>query len=185
MVKRDFIRNIIIALIVIVAILLLRVFVFSTFRVHKDAANSYLSNGDVVVVKRNETPKYKDFIVYEVHGIFYISRIIGTEGKTATVMDDILYINNIAQDEPYLSQIKKHYLATSDSQTAFTSDFSLQTLTDNKYTVIPKGSYLVLNDNRQNTNDSRKFGLINGSQIKGVIRFKLLPLKDFGFMTEQ
>ena len=50
MVKRDFIRNIILVLIAILAIFLLRIFVFSTFKVHEDAANSYLSNGDVVVV---------------------------------------------------------------------------------------------------------------------------------------
>ena len=49
MVKRDFIRNIILVLIAILAIFLLRIFVFSTFKVHEDAANSYLSNGDVVV----------------------------------------------------------------------------------------------------------------------------------------
>ena len=185
MVKRDFIRIIIIALIAILAIFLLRIFVFSTFKVHEDAANSYLSNGDVVVVNRNRTPQYKDFIVYEVDGTFYISRVIATAGESATVMDDILYIDNEVQEEPYISQIKSEYLSTSDNQQAFTSDFSVNTITNNKYSEVPKGSYLVLNDDRQNTNDSRTFGLIKESQIRGVVTFKLLPLSKFGFITTE
>jgi len=185
MVKRDFIRNIIIALIAILAIFLLRIFVFSTFKVHEDAANSYLSNGDVVVVNRNRTPQYKDFIVYEVDGTFYISRVIATAGESATVMDDILYIDNEVQEEPYISQIKSEYLSTSDNQQAFTSDFSVNTITNDKYSEVPKGSYLVLNDDRQNTNDSRTFGLIKESQIRGVVTFKLLPLSKFGFITTE
>ncbi len=183
MVKRDFIRNIIIALIAILAIFLLRIFAFSTFKVHEDAANSYLSNGDVVVVNRNRTPQYKDFIVYEVDGTFYISRVIATAGESATVMDDILYIDNEVQEEPYISQIKSEYLSTLDNQQAFTSDFSVNTITNNKYSEVPKGNYLVLNDDRQNTNDSRTFGLIKESQIRGVVTFKLLPLSKFGFIT--
>lgn len=185
MVKRDFIRNIIIALIAILAIFLLRIFVFSTFKVHEDAANSYLSNGDIVVVNRNRTPRYKDFIVYEVDGTFYISRVIATAGESATVMDDILYIDNEVQKEPYISQIKSEYLSTSDNQQAFTSDFSVNTITNDKYSDVPKGSYLVLNDDRQNTNDSRTFGLIKESQIRGVVTFKLLPLSKFGFITTE
>ena len=185
MVKRDFIRNIIIALIAIFVLVLLRVFVFSTFRVHDDAANSYLSNGDVVVVNRNRQPQYKDFVVYEEDGTFYISRVIATPGQTATVMDDILYIDNVAKEEPYISQMKSKYTASSDSQMPFTSDFSIETLTDNKETKIPKGSSLVLNDDRQNTNDSRKFGLIKVKQIRGVVTFKLWPLSQFGFLTTE
>ena len=185
MVKRDFIRNIIIALIAIFVLVLLRVFVFSTFRVHDDAVNSYLSNGDVVVVNRNRQPQYKDFVVYEEDGTFYISRVIATPGQTATVMDDILYIDNVAKEEPYISQMKSKYTASSDSQMPFTSDFSIETLTDNKETQIPKGSYLVLNDDRQNTNDSRKFGLIKAKQIRGVVTFKLWPLSQLGFLTPQ
>jgi signal peptidase I len=185
MVKRDFIRNIIIALIAILVIFLLRIFVFSTFKVHEDAANSYLSNGDIVVVNRSQTPQYKDFIVYEVDGTFYISRVIATAGESATVMDDILYIDNEVKEEPYISQIKSEYLSTSDNQQAFTSDFSVNTITNDKYSEVPKGSYLVLNDDRQNTNDSRTFGLIKESQIRGVVTFKLLPLSKFGFITTE
>ena len=42
--------------------------------------------------------------------------------------------------------------------------------------------YMILNDNRQNMEDSRKFGLISKKQIKGVISFRVLPLQEFGFI---
>lgn len=185
MVKRDFIRNIIIVLIAILVLFLLRIFVFSTFKVHKDAANSYLSNGDVVVVNRNREPRYKDFIVYKKDDIFYISRVIATAGQSVIVMDDILYVNNKVKEEPYIGKIKSEYSSTSDTQQPFTSDFSVSTITNGKYDKIPKGYYLVLNDDRQNTNDSRDFGLIKESQIRGVVTFKILPLNKFGFITTE
>ncbi|MDU5407797.1 MAG: signal peptidase I, partial [Streptococcus agalactiae] len=50
---------------------------------------------------------------------------------------------------------------------------------------VPKGSYLVLNDNRQNKNDSRKFGLIKEKDIRGVITFKVYPLSEFGFTASE
>ncbi|MFS1664310.1 signal peptidase I [Streptococcus sp. zg-JUN1979] len=181
MVKRDFIRNIILAVIAVLAIFLLHRFVFSTFKVHDDAANTYLNSGDIVLVNKNKDPQYKDFIVYEEDGIYYISRIIGMPGEQVTVMDDILYINNLHQEEPYIEAIKAKYQSTNDNQIAFTSDFSVSSLTNGKEETIPKDRYLVLNDNRQNTNDSRRFGLINKKQIKGVISFKLYPFSEFGF----
>ena len=55
------------------------------------------------MVNRNRQPQYKDFVVYEEDGTFYISRVIATPGQTATVMDDILYIDNVAKEEPYIS----------------------------------------------------------------------------------
>ena len=42
MVKRDLIRNIILIVIALLVFFLLRIFVFSTFKVHEDASNAYL-----------------------------------------------------------------------------------------------------------------------------------------------
>lgn len=185
MVKRDLIRNIILIVIALLVFFLLKIFVFSTFKVHEDASNAYLKNGDVVLVNRNKEPQYKDFIVYKVKDIYYISRVIATEGQEATVMDDILYVDKAVKDEPYIESEKLKYQSSADGQTAFTSDFSIPSITKNKYTKVPKGYYLVLNDNRQNTNDSRRFGLIKESQIRGVISFRLFPLKNFGFVNAE
>ena len=55
-------------------------------------------------------------------------------------------------------------------------------LTGSDTKKISKDSYLILNDNRQDTKDSREFGLISSNQIKGVISFRIAPLKKFGFI---
>ena len=65
MVKRDLIRNIIIAVLAIVVILLLRAFVFSTHRVTEGQANDYIHAGDYVTFNKNVEPQKKDFILIQ------------------------------------------------------------------------------------------------------------------------
>ena len=103
MVKRDLIRNIIIAVLAIVVILLLRAFVFSTHRVTEGQANDYIHAGDYVTFNKNVEPQKKDFILYTVNGKEYIGRVIAGEGKSVTAMDDFLYVN-VAMEK---SSVKK------------------------------------------------------------------------------
>ena len=182
MVKRDLIRNIIIAVLAIVVISLLRVFVLSTHRVTEGQANDYIHAGDYVTFNKKVEPHNKDFILYTVNGKEYTGRVIADEGKSVTAMDDFLYVNDKPVEETYISKDKSAYLATVSPGNFFTDDFSIGTLTDNKQTKIKKGQYLVLNDNRRDTEDSRKFGIIEKDQIKGVISFRVYPLSRFGFV---
>ena len=96
-------------------------------------------------------------------------------------MDDFLYVNDKPVEETYISKDKSAYLATVSPGNFFTDDFSIGTLTDNKQTKIKKGQYLVLNDNRRDTEDSRKFGLIEKDQIKGVYLFQIVSSITFWF----
>ena len=43
-----------------------------------------------------------------------------------------------------------------------------------------KNNYLVLGDNREDSTDSRNFGLISKKEIKGVAIFKIWPLNNLG-----
>ncbi|PZO95301.1 signal peptidase I [Streptococcus halichoeri] len=182
MVKRDFIRNILLALLVIIILILLRIFVFSCYRVKQDTANSYLHKGDLIVLKRTIEPKYKDFVVYKFHKKTYISRVIATEGEAVTYMDDIFYLNGKVENQAYINAMKHKYLSTAPMGSLYTDDFTIDTLTRGKAQKIPKDYFLVLNDNRLNRKDSRSFGLIKRSQIKGVATFRVLPLSNFGFI---
>ncbi|HEL0709609.1 TPA: signal peptidase I [Streptococcus equi subsp. zooepidemicus] len=182
MVKRDFIRNILLLLILIVGAVLLRIFVFSTYRVTSEASNAYLNKGDLITIKKNIEPKYKDFVVYTVDKKDYVSRVIAVAGDRVTYMDDIFYLNNMVESQSYLESMKAKYLNHAPIGTLYTDDFTISTVTSGKYDSIPKGKYLLLNDNRKNHHDSRQFGLIDVSQIKGLVTFRVLPLKDFGFV---
>ena len=48
--------------------------------------------------------------------------------------------------------------------------------------VIPKDKYLVLGDNRPESDDSRNesFGLVDKSELKGKVFFRVWPLGKFG-----
>ncbi|MGT2929618.1 signal peptidase I [Streptococcus dentasini] len=184
MVRRDLIRNIIILLLAILVVILLRVFVFSTFKITSETDNSYLKKGDLVTVATRRTPLVKDFVVYKVKGKEYLGRIVAKSGQEVTSMDDVLYINHKINHESYLKDEKTAFVKQAQPGQYFTDDFTTQTISHKaSVSKIPKDAYLILNDNRQNKNDSRKFGFIKKEQIKGVVSFRVWPLSDFGFVT--
>ena len=112
----------------------------------------------------------------------YVGRVIGLGNDSVVYMDDVLYLNNKIKSEDYLTKAKEEYLAKATSTGYFTHDFTIQTLTKSNANKIPAQSYLILNDNRQDMEDSRMFGLITEKQIKGVISFRVLPLNQLGFI---
>ncbi|MBP2623082.1 signal peptidase I [Streptococcus oricebi] len=182
MVKRDLIRNLLILGLVCLVLILLRCFVFTPYRVRMVDANSYLNQGDLVLATRTDSVERDDLVLYEVDGKDYTGRVIAKAKDSVTYMDDVLYLNNKIKTEGYLTGLKERYLTSADSSGYFTHDFTLQTLTESEENQVATDSYLILNDNRQDENDSRKFGLIPSKQVKGVIAFRLLPLKKFGFL---
>ncbi|MDY3024582.1 MAG: signal peptidase I [Streptococcus hyovaginalis] len=182
MVKRDLIRNSILALIIAVIAILATAFYFSTYKVTALDSNRFVSEKDVLIYNKQQSPKIDDFVIYEVDGDLHMSRVIAEGGDQVTSMDDVLYVNNKIKPEPYLEPLKADYLTEVNHQTNFTVDFTLQMISKSLQKTIPEEDYLVLNDNRQNTKDSRQYGLIHQSQIKGVAMFNLFPLEKFGFL---
>lgn len=185
MVKRDLIRYSVVILMGVIAIFTLGKFYMSTIRVRSDDANLFLKANDVLIYNRQESPKVNDFVVYKVAGKKYISRIIAKGGDTVTSMDDVLYINGIVKPEPYIEPLKAEYLRETNHQSNFTSDFNLEAISNMPKGRVAKNHFWVLNDNRQDEQDSRQFGEIDRSQIKGVLTFRLLPLDTFGFLENQ
>ncbi|MDO5079459.1 MAG: signal peptidase I, partial [Streptococcus minor] len=104
----------------------------------------------------------------------YVGRVIAMEGDDVTYLYDVLYRNNEIVPEDYL---KIHGHAE-----YYTEDMTIETLTEGQHTVIPKGSYLILNDKRTDLRDSRQFGLISQKQIIGTLTFRLKPISQFGFI---
>ena len=182
MVKRDLIRNILILMGVIFILALLRLFVFTPYTIKTEDANHYLAKGDLVLATKQDKIQREEFVLYEVKGKEYVGRVIAKENDSVIYMDNVLYLNNKIQTENYLAPLKEKYLATPGSTGYFTHDFTLSMLTGSDTKKISKDSYLILNDNRQDTKDSREFGLISSNQIKGVISFRIAPLKKFGFI---
>ncbi|MDR2826426.1 MAG: signal peptidase I [Deltaproteobacteria bacterium] len=97
--------------------------------------------GDVMVFAYPEDPS-KDFI----------KRIIGIPGDTLEMRDKVLYRNGKVVNEPYV----RH------------TDQRIQFRRDNfKAVVVPEGKYFVMGDNRDNSDDSRRWGFVDRTLIRG------------------
>jgi signal peptidase I len=96
--------------------------------------------GELVVLKDPET------------GDLIVKRIVGLPCETVLMQNDTPYINGHRLPEPYLRRS-----ARADH------------LPWGKATVIPRGHYFVLGDNRSRSVDSREFGTVPRDSILGVI----------------
>lgn len=186
MVRRDLIRNIVLLLIFILAVVLVRIFFFSTFKVTSDFNSHYVKTGDIVSIAKKRQPILKDYVVYTVDGKEYLGRIVAEGGQEVTSMDDILYVDHKVNNESYLKADKEKFFKSHQSDQYFTEDFSIDSINgkDNS-NKIPEGSFLILNDNRQAGKDSRTLGLVKKSQIKGVVSVRIWPFKNIGYVSTE
>lgn len=89
----------------------------------------------------------------------YIKRVIGLPGDKVEIKSGIVYLNNQAITEPYLTEED----------------------TDNYGpAAVPPNHYFVLGDNRRNSEDSRVWGFVDSGLIKGKAFFVFWPPKEFG-----
>ncbi|SER79289.1 signal peptidase I [Isobaculum melis] len=108
---------------------------------------------EVIVAKNKKTIKRFDVIVFQ-HGEKdkYIKRVIGLPGESLYYQDGILYINHQKVEDPY-----------HEGNENFTLYETAEVM------VIPPNQYFVLGDNRKNSYDSRSYGLINQSDLIGIV----------------
>jgi signal peptidase I len=104
--------------------------------------------GDIVVFKYPDEPE-RDFI----------KRVIGLPGDTLELRNKKVYVNGQPLDEPYV-----HFLEPASTSQEVTS-FDVR----ERYgpVRVPDGQYFVMGDNRDNSQDSRYWGFLPRSYIKG------------------
>ena len=156
----------------IVAVLLIRSFLFTIIRVDGPSMSDTLLDGDrlfvtVLDMKLNGPDRF-DVVICKYPGKKdqYVKRVIGLPGETLSVREGVLYINGEAVEEPFLSDER-----TERFDRAVCSFGPIE---------IPEGSYFVMGDNRDNSNDSRAVGFISGDMVIGKVRQILLPFGRFG-----
>lgn len=103
---------------------------------------------DIVVFKYPDEPE-RDFI----------KRVIGLPGETVELRNKKVYINGQPLDEPYV-----HFLEPASHSQEITS-FDVR----ERYgpVRVPENQYFVMGDNRDNSQDSRYWGFLPRSYIKG------------------
>lgn len=84
--------------------------------------------------------------------VYYEKRVIGLPGERIRIEDGVVYINNTPLEEPYKVFSAQNHWRNMDEM------------------IIPDGCYFVMGDNRDNSNDSRVFGVVPYDNI----RFKVI-----------
>lgn len=168
---KEFIKDTAKYLIIIVVILFIMTFVFSVTSVVGNSMYPTLKDGEVLILNkfhyRFSEIKREDIISLKYADTKYlIKRVIGLPGEKVEILDNKLYINDLEYKEKYLSEDLNY------------QDFKLSDL---NYSTIPKDMYLVLGDNRENSLDSRKIGLIKKEDINGKISLRFWPLNKLKF----
>jgi len=167
---REFFKDTFKYIVVAVAVFLLFIFVVGLQQVVGPSMSPTLQEGNVIVVNKmfytfNDV-KRGDIIVLSESEKYMIKRVIGIAGDYVEYKNNSLYINGELIEEDYLND------------SVYTDDFSLSEL---GYTIIPENMYFVLGDNREDSLDSRSYGLISKKQIIGKTWFCIWPLSNLKF----
>lgn len=93
-----------------------------------------------------------------------IKRIIGLPGETVEIRDTLVYVDGVLLEEPYIKE---------ECRPSSCPD-RIWELGDNEY--------FVMGDNRNVSNDSRRFNAVTHDRIIGEVLFRYWPLEDIGLM---
>lgn len=177
--KRAWLNQLALVTLALVIVLGIRQFVLTPIEIDGKSMEPTFYNGEKLMMEQvsywfNE-PRRFDVIVFEASkSKDYIKRVIGLPGEDIYYQDNNLYINGEREDEPFLTVTGKGH--------AKTDDFKLEDI-DDKNSQIPDDHYLVLGDNRNNSQDSRTIGLIHKEQIKGRAFIRYWPLKKISMIN--
>ena len=110
-----------------------------------------IERGDVVVFKFPQDPE-RDFI----------KRVIGLPGDTIELRQKRVFVNGAKLDEPYVQ-----YLSPPEESSPDDIDVRV------RYgpVTVPAGHYFMMGDNRDNSEDSRFWGFLPRSYVKGKALF--------------
>jgi signal peptidase I len=147
--------------------LILRAFVIQAYRIPTASMEDTVMAGDFVLVNklaygRDDKPAVNDIIVFQYPlnpARDYVKRVIATAGQEVALRDKQLYIDG----EPV--NVPEH--GKNEDQEILSSIFSNR---DNFGPVIvPQGSYFVLGDNRDDSQDSRFWGAVPEDHVIGQV----------------
>lgn len=157
--------------------LIIRTFLFQAFHIPSGSMEDTLLEGDFLFVSKTlygaevpftggkrlpsiREPKRGDIIVFrypEDPSQDFIKRCIGIPGDVIEYRDKQLFVNGDLQDEDYT----KH----SQGERIVPGRDNFGPIT------VPEGKFFMLGDNRDNSRDSRYWGFVDYSQLRGKALF--------------
>jgi len=161
---KDWIVSFVVALAVV---LLIRTFLFTIIRVDGPSMSDTLLDNDrlfvnVLDMRRNGPDRFDVVILrYPNRRENFVKRVIGLPGDTIEVNGGALTVNGVPYDEPYLTPERVETFSRAA----------------NNFTItLGEDEYFVMGDNRDNSNDSRRVGVITRDKFVGKVRRIIWPL---------
>ncbi len=168
----DWIKAIFVALLLAIVV---RTFLFTSYEVRGESMLPNAHDGERFIVNKigygfSEPERFDMIVFHATEEEDYIKRVIGLPGDTIRYEQDVLYVNDVAVEEPFIEKEIHEALDRS-----YTIDFSLPE-------VVPPEHVFVLGDNRPNSLDSRRIGFIHKEQIVGKVDLRFWPLTEVGII---
>ncbi|MDR0888955.1 MAG: signal peptidase I [Coriobacteriales bacterium] len=170
----DFVITFVVA---IVVVFLLKQFVFDQYDVPSGSMETTIMTNDMIMAEKVSydfgTPKKGDIVVFQDQiqtDRTLVKRVIATGGQTVDLKDGTVYVDGTALDEPYTNGEPSYPLPTQAPGVTVTFPYT-----------VPDGYLWVMGDNRTNSADSRYFGAIPVSAVRGHVIMTYWPLSDFKF----
>ena len=139
---------------IIISILLM--FIFGIAIIKNDNMFPSIYKGDICVFTRVEPYSLEDVVIYKQNNEIHIGRIMAINGQTVDFQNEFMTIDNAIPLEQL--PIKTFQAKNSSIQFPIT---------------LKQDEFFILNDNRENTEDSRQYGIINKKDIKGKVEYIL------------
>jgi len=159
----EWVKAIFVALILV---LILRTFVFSASVVEGESMSPTLEHGNKIIFNKFVyligEPERNDVIIIQRPLKNYVKRVIGLPGEVIEIRNHILYIDDKAYEQSYISE----------EAILNTGNFGP--------IEVPKDSYFVMGDNRSISKDSRNgLGFIDSEHIIGKSEFIIYPFSEW------
>ena len=173
----EFLRDTIWYIVAFLIILFIFTFIIAFQIVAGNSMSPTIEDGSVACVSRFAyiigKPQRNEIVIIKKDKKSYVKRVIGLPGEKIEYLNGILYVN----DEPFKETFLKDGVVTTNF--LFNDICNKKDCPDK---VIPEDKYLVLGDNRPESEDSRSktFGLVDKSEIKGKVLLIVYPFTSFG-----
>lgn len=193
---KEFIKEWGVFILILSLFLLSRIFLWQLVKVDGHSMDPTLADKEqLVVLKQTKINRFDIVVANEEEGgqkKKIVKRVIGMPGDVIKYKNDTLTINNKKTEEPYLKEYTKLFKKDklqekysynplfqdlAQSSTAFTTDSNGSS---EFTTVVPKGHYYLVGDDRIVSKDSRAVGPFKKSTIVGEVKFRFWPIRRFG-----
>jgi signal peptidase I len=151
---------------------LFRTYAIQAFKIRSGSMAPTLLNGDCIIVDKKarnlDRLARRDIIVFEFPkdpSKKFVQRIIGLPGETIEIRDKALFINGAPIEENYTIYADPRILPAGQGI------FPLDAMPRDNFgpITVPEDHLFVMGDNRDLSNDSRFWGFVAVSKVKGKV----------------